>query len=511
MIDLDLDLRMWPRQKLILESEATEILMGGKMEGGKSYAGRAISCSFCLKIKGFTCTLIRKKYDDIISNHVEGIRGYRNMLAPMVENKLVVITEEDIKFKETQARIRFVHCQDARQLLSAPGIESQMLFIDEAPLLELELIEAFRTWVRMPIDMLEYVPDEWKKKLPFILYTGNPIGPSTDWFRENFVDARPHESIEEVHGFKRQFIESRPEENFSIDMAAHKGRIEAISDPRKRAALGGGDWAAWAGEYYPEFSPERHVLPNILPPSHWTHLRTFDAGYAEPFAFMQCAISDGQDFFDLNGEPQWIPRGSLLFYDEWYGCNPERTSEGLRMKNEDIAEGIYRRTQPEARNSPILADGVVFKEMGGKCIAQIFEDEFVKLGTRSQLVLANMARVPGWSQLRDRLIGVEYGSDGFRFPTIYFTRNCRFAIKYFPLLERHPSPQKREDAAEHGEPTHILDSIRFVCASFTFVRDAKISTSERFQKTITDINENKYANPSVKKILGNDFKRFFAP
>jgi hypothetical protein len=506
--EITLDLSLWPRQKLILETAGTEILFGGKMEGGKSYTGRILSILFCMHIKGFSATLIRTKHADIIKNHIQGFKGYRALLEPLVNEKLVSITDECVKFHQTGANINFVHCQDARQLLSAPGIESQMLFVDEAPLVDWELIEAFRTWVRMPDEMRAYIPQEWQHKLPFILYTGNPVGPSTDKFKELFIDARAPEVVEEVNGFKRQFIESRPEENFSIDMAAHRGRVANISDPRKRAALGEGNWSSWVGEYYPEFNPERHVLNYCIPPSHWTYIRSFDAGYNEPFAFMQCAISDGCDFYDIDGNAMWVPRGSLVFFDEWYGCDPERTAKGLHMNNDDIAEGIYKRTQPHARKSPILCDGVILKEMGGKTIAYAMEEKFSKLGTDGEVfILANMARIPGWSHLRDRLIGLEVGSEGFRFPTIYFTKNCKAAIKYFPLLQAHPT--KREDAAEHGEPTHILDAIRFVCASYTFAKDAKESVQNKFMNSIEDINNNKYAYPSMKEIIGKDMRKFF--
>lgn len=495
-----LDLGLHPRQLQALDTEATDILFGGQSEGGKSHFLRCALITYCLDIPNLQCALIRKKFADIANNHLSGRTGFRNLLAPLVELKKVDITQDGIKFWNG-SQIYFQHCQDERQFDSAQGVERQVLAIDEATQISERLIRMFRTWVRLPVEMEADIPEHWKGKFPKIICTANPIGPSVGYFRREYVQSRPHESIEKIYGFKRQYIPSSYRDNPSVNEEAHQGRMQGLGDPGLIKALDEGDWNAMIGEFFPEWAEERHVVPNLTPPSHWTRFRTFDWGTAEPFVVYWVAISDGQPFKDSEGKTRWFPRGSLVFYNEWYGCDENDPAKGNRMRNEDIAEGIDRRTEYGHRNSPILTDSLPFQDRGGQTIAQTFAETFRRLGCSATLTLGDTSRVTGWSQVRSRLIGREIDSnDTYRTPTIYFTEDCKYARDYIPALTRHPSESKKEDAAEHGEATHACDAIRLACMAHTIIKD-KVAP--------VDINKLFSPKPSAKSLIKSDYKRFF--
>lgn len=416
---------------------------------------------WCLAVPNLQCVLIRRKWADILANHLEGPAGFRALLAPLAAVGGVKITKEQITFKNGSV-ILFVHCQDERQFDSAQGTEKHVLVLDEATQISERLIRFFRTWCRMSREYRETLPVEWRDKFPRILYTANPFGPSAPFFRRAFVKARPYMAIEEIEGFKRQYIPSRAEDNPSIDLEQHRARLAGMHDPGLARALDLGDWDAPIGEYFPQWDETRHVAPDFIPPAGWFKFLTFDWGSAEPFCVLWWCVSDGQGFLDGSGRQRWFRRGALICYREWYGCDPEDPAKGVQMRNETIAAGIVQRT-PEKTSGLVVTDSLPFQDRGmsrgGKAynIADVFAD------AGCPLVRGNTARVHGWSQVRDRLIGI----DGD--PLLLIAESCRYVRDYLPAIGR--SSTNTEDAEEDGEATHAADCVRYACMTRPLVKD----------------------------------------
>lgn len=457
---IDLEYDLWPKQLQALNTDATELLFGGASEGGKSHFVRVALCTWCIGIENLQCVLIRKKYKDILANHVEGPTGFRKLLEPLIEERLVRITKDEIRFWNGSL-ITFVHCQDERQFDSAQGVEKHVLVIDEATQISERLIRFFRAWCRIPKEEQAKLPKEFRGKFPRIIYTANPIGASVGFFRRHFVFARPAYAIETIEGFRRQYIPSRYTDNLSVDEEAHKGRLAGIGDAAIAKALDVGDWSALAGDYFPEWDEDRHVVADFMPPPHWFKFRTLDLGYHEPTAVYWVAVSDGEPFQDGDGNERWFPAGALVFYREWYICNPEKPEEGLRLRNSDIARGILERTV-EATSGITLTDSLPFQDRGLEKNSQKYTvaDLFFDYGC--PLTRGNTARIHGWAQLRDRLVGEEL-SNGWCVPLIFFCESCRYARDYIPALGRNPNNE--EDAAEKGEATHAPDAVRLACTA----------------------------------------------
>lgn len=493
-MNVELNLGLWPRQLQAFETEATELLFGGATEGGKSHFIRVALVSWCLGIPGLQCVLIRKKFQDILDNHVEGPTGFRALLAPLIEGKAVKLTEADITFPNG-SRIAFTHCQDERQFNSAQGVEKHVLVIDEATQISERLIRFFRAWVRMPQEMKDALPPEYKGKFPRIIYTANPVGQSVPYFKRNFVEMCRDERVVPIDGFKRQYLLSRYTDNYSVDKEAHVGRLDGLGDANLAKALDQGDWNAITGEFFPEWDEDRHVIKYpFTVPSHWTRFGTFDWGTADPAAVYWLAVSDGEPFRDDNGKQRWLPRGALVVYREWYICDPLDPAKGARMRNEDMADGIVNRCDLGHEKIPFLTDSLPFQDRGGETIADVFRKRGVNL------IQGDTSRVPGWSQMRSRLHGIQIDSnDPLKYPLLYVTADCKYARDYIPALPRHPSETKKEDAAEHGEATHACDAIRLGCMAHTVIQDKKQPTQERIRRALS-------AKPTMQSItrrMGN--------
>jgi hypothetical protein len=227
------------------------------------------------------------------------------------------------------------------------------------------------------------------------------------------------------------------------------------------------DWDAITGEYFSEWSETRHVVADFFPPHHFYRFRAFDWGTADPAAVCYIAVSDGEPFKDQSGKMRWFPRGALLFYNELYLCDKTDPSKGARMRNEDMAQAILSASEYEHQNVITLTDSKPFQDMGGYSIAKIFADNGVVL------TMADTSRVPGWSQVRSRLIGKSIDTYSPKVPMIFFCERCTAARDYMPALTRHKSESKPEDAAEHGEATHICDCVRYGCqaSSHNLIKD----------------------------------------
>lgn len=488
MSETEIRWKLWPKQLACLLSAATEILFGGASSGGKSHLIRVALCVWCLSIPGLQCVLIRKKFADILSNHVEGRTGFKALLRPWIEAGEVSVTKQGIRFKNG-SNIDFLHCQDERQFDSAQGVERHVVVIDEATQIGERLIRFFRTWCRMTTEMQATLPPEWQGKFPRLLYTANPIGASVGFFRRQFIAPRKPFEIERVQGFLRQYIPSKVEDNKSADLEAFEGRMDGIGDAAIAHALREGDWESPTGDFYPEWDEDRHVIPNFTPDDHWFRFRTYDWGTRDPSVCYWWATSPGE----MVGN-KWIPRGALVAYREWYICADDDQSVGRRMRNEDMRDGILARTEPEFKHQPTLTDSLPFQDRGGETIAEVFKNK----GEGVKLTEADTSRIPGWSQLRARLIGIQPDSNNpYRYPMIYFTESCRAARDYIPALTRHPSENKKEDAQEHGEATHACDAIRYACLAHKVIRDAPEPDERIIKKELESLAK----RPTMKRII----------
>lgn len=448
---------------------ATELLFGGASEGGKSYFGRVALILWCGAIPNLQCFIFRKHYADAIGNHMAGPTSFREMLRELERDKLVKFTENEVSFYNG-ATISMHGLLLDKDLEKHMGREKHVLWFEESTQILERHIKGLRAWVRMPREM-KVLLDEQLKGLypkmspaercglfPRILHTTNPIGTSVGYFRRGFVTGKVpgeyHWAPESDGGFLRQYIPSLITDNLSADPVAQRKRLSGLGDIVATALITG-SWEAPGGDYFPEYNDQLHAIPDFVPPAHWFKYRTFDWGGSDPFAVYWFAVSDGEPFFDHNGSERWYPRGALIVYREWYGCNPEEPAKGLNMRNEDIARGIVERT-PEKTCGVTFSDGFPFSDRGGSKNGQVYTmaDTFAEHG--APLTRGNLARVYGWTELRARLQGVD------QIPMIYIMRSCQYARSYIPALPRHPT--NSEDAAEHGESTHSCDALRLGCA-----------------------------------------------
>jgi hypothetical protein len=451
MSQLALDLNLHPKQGVALLSKATEILYGGAAGGGKSFLMRVMAIMFCSAIPGLQVYIFRRISADLIKNHMEGPKGLRAMLAPWVMQGFVTIVESEIRFWNG-SKIYLCHCEHEKNIYNYQGAEIHLLLIDEITHFTESMYRFLRNRVRM---VGITVPPQYAGMFPRILCGGNPGNIGHLWVKAAFVDAGAEMQLRRMPanegGMLRQYIPARLEDNPSMadDDPGYEGRLEGLGSAALVKAMRFGDWNVIEGAYFDCWDPEKHVIRPFEIPKHWFRFRGFDWGSSKPFATLWLAVSDGS-------VPS-IPKGALVAYREYYGASAPNV--GLKMQLEDVARAILAKELGDADDQgrkPLgVADPAIFAEDGGPSQAETM----ARVGC--QWKRGDNKRVPGWSQVRDRLLG----EDGR--PMLYFFSNCVNVIRTLPALQHDEN--RPEDVDTDGED-HIADALRYACMARPYLR-----------------------------------------
>lgn len=290
-------------------------------------------------------------------------------------------------------------------------------------------------------------------KFKRIRASANPGGPGHEWVKEYFGIGRyPKGRVlltpEDGSGMTRMFLPSRVQDN-RILLDADPGyvaRLQSLGSPELVRAWLEGDWNVVQGAYFPEFTPQKHVIRPFEIPSDWPRFRAMDWGSAAPFAVYWAAMSDGS----VAPDGKVYPKGALIVYREWYGA--KSANVGIKATAEEVALGIVERTPDWEKISDMVIDPAAFAMNGGPSIA---ERMMMAVGGKNlSMRRGDNKRIPGWDQVRERLKG---NGDA---PMLYFFSTCQHAIRTIPSLQHDLT--KAEDVDTEGED-HAADAIRYLC------------------------------------------------
>lgn len=456
-LDVPFNLDLHDRQLDAYWSDATEILYGGAAGGGKSHLMRTCAVTWCLGVPGLQVYLFRRIQPDLIKNHIEGPKGLRALLAPLVNLRLVTIIEDEIRFWNG-SKIYLCHCKDEKDRFKYLGAEIHVLLIDELTTFTDVIYRFLRGRVRA---VGLNLPPELKGRFPRILCSSNPGNIGHHWVKAAFIDGvtpmELRQMPDEEGGMVRQYIPAKLGDNPSMaqDDPHYRSRLRGLGSPALVKAMEDGDWNVVAGAYFPEFSTERHVIAPFEIPKHWVRIRAADWGSAKPFSIGWYAVSDG--------EFASIPRGALVKYREWYGMAKGQPNVGLKLTAEEVADGIVSRQLPNEQAELSVMDPAAFTADGGPSIAE-------RMATHAKVyfIRADNARVArsgamgGWDALRSRLKGDEDGR-----PMLYFFNTCVDTIRTLPALQHD---ELRPEDVDTDSEDHAGDETRYACMSRPWVR-----------------------------------------
>lgn len=468
----NLNLDLHAKQAIAFESEATEILYGGAAGGGKSHLMRVAAIIWCSMIPGLQVYLFRRIRDDLVKNHMEGPKGFRSMLAGWVLCGFVKIVDDEIRFWNG-SRIYLCHCKDEKDVYKYQGAEIHVLIIDELT----HFTEAMYRFLRNRLRMVGIVvPAQFAGKFPRILAGANPGNVGHLWVKATFVDQAETYDIRQMPpeegGMKRQFIPALLEDNPSMetDDPGYEQRLQGLGSKELVEAMRYGNWDVVEGAFFDCWDPQRHVVRPFEVARDWLRFMSGDWGSAKPFSFGWWAVvTDDYRATNKNGKTLLLPRGCMVRYREWYGCQPMKPNTGLKLHADAVARGIAEREAKDpVKPTYRVLDPAAFAEDGGPSIANAMlttKPTGIAFRPADNARVSQRGAMGGWDQMRSRLVG---NADGH--PMIVTFSTCHDSIRTIPALQHDNA--RPEDLDSDGED-HAADEWRYGCMSRPWARPAK--------------------------------------
>lgn len=450
----EINLKLHSKQSLAFKSKATEILYGGAAGGGKSHLMRVALIIWCSAIAGLQVYLFRRISKDLISNHMEGPNGFRNMMAPWVRYNFCRIVDNEVRFWNG-SKIFLCHCQHEKNMYDYDGVEIHVLVIDELTHFTEKIYRFLRGRVRAV--GLPELPSKLKGVFPRILCGTNPGNIGHLWVKKAFIDNADPLKIRQMPptegGMLRQYIPALLEDNPSMteDDPTYEAKLQGLGNDALVKAKRYGIWDIIEGAYFECWDKEKHVIQPFAIPKHWLIFRAFDWGSAKPFSVGWYAMSDGY----TTKEKLYIPPGAMIKVREWYGCQPDKEDVGLKLTVEQVAAGIKER-DVGLNIKYSKADPAIFAEDGGPSMAERFALKGVYFDRAVNKRVSTKGALGGWDLMRSRLIG----ADGI--PMLYFFSTCKDSIRTIPALLHDPN---RPEDVDTKMEDHAADETRYACSS----------------------------------------------
>jgi len=337
-----------------------------------------------------------------------------------------------------------------------------------------------------------------------MIATANPGGPGHAWVKARYIDPSPlgYKIIgEEVDTLDpktnelikksvyRTFIPSKVTDNKKLVESdpGYVGRLAQTGSEQLVKAWLTGDWNIVDGAYFPEFSVPKHVIRSTSPPDWWMRFRCGDWGSASPFAIYWVAVAS-----EAWNSPcgKLIPKGALVFYREWYGCDEDNAgnfipNKGCRMFAEEVGAGVAKREKGDPKITYGVLDPSAFAQDGGYSIAERIFRGSRQVRGKVMFRRGDNSRTSGWDTIRARLVGEEHEMHGDKHPMIYFMDCCPHIIRTLPMLQH--DEKNPEDCDTDGED-HAPDAVRYGCMSRPYA--AKTPAKAKKMTDITHVTMN---------------------
>jgi hypothetical protein len=339
-----------------------------------------------------------------------------------------------IKFP-SGAIIRTGHLKDDQAYTKYQGHEYQRILIEE--LTQIPSEESYLKLIsscRSTIDGLE----------ARVFCTANPGGKGHQWVKQRFIDGhKPKVAFKKKSENRyRMYIPATIDNNPTLieKDPEYVNFLENLPEPL-RSAWRFGDWDIFAGQYFTDWNPKMHVIPEGLA-EKFGYGKEFnkryigiDWGFAAPFACIWLEVT---------------PQNTVFAYRELYGTERHPSEWGLDIMNRTGDEEIFMSLgDPSmwARN-PMSWNAAHNPMHTDKSIALALA-EFVP-----NLVPANNSRVIGWRNMA-QLMHHKKG----KLPNFFIIDGkCPNLTRTIPNMIRD---EKNPEDIDTTLEDHICDAVRY--------------------------------------------------
>jgi len=426
------------------------LLYGGAMGGGKSYFLRWALVLLLIKWfkekkkRGIRVGLFCEDYPTLRDRHLSKIKyEFPDWLGVLKWGANEFHLSSDLG----EGVICFRNLDDPSKYRSA---EFAAIAIDELTQNKEEVFTFLRTRLRWP----------GIKDTKFLAGT-NPGGVGHNWVKKIWFDKQFEPGEKEADKFF--FVPATAYDNPYLD-ESYYAALEGLP-PKLRKAYLEGNWEIFAGQYFSEWNPQKHICEPFPIPISWPRFRSYDHGRENP----ACCL-----WFALDYE------GRVWCYRELYvrGWNADQIAREINK----LSEGenyVYS-----------VADPSIFAKMGhGETIAEVF--------ARNGIVFipASNKRIDGWNAVHQYLYW-----DEKTLPKIMFFKTCLNTIRTLPTLVH--DEKKPEDLDTRGED-HAADALRYFLQTLRERKGPKPLTE--VEKKLLKLKQESSFLKNLDKFYGGEF------
>ena len=426
---MKLTLSVTAKQRRFIEADEGEVLFGGAAGGGKSFGQMVDALLFALKYPGSKQLVLRRTFAELDKSLIRtGLALFPRELYSFNSST------HTGKFKNGSC-IDFGYCATENDVYQYQSAEYDVIRFDELT----HFTEAQYVYLISRVRGANSFPKQIKSST-------NPGGVGHSWVKARFVSPSPPDrGFLGEDGMRRIFIPSRLDDNCFLSRADpdYKKRLMALPE-RERRALLYGEWDIFEGQYFSEFSRERHVCEPFCIPDGWRKYRTIDYGL-DRLACLWIAIS---------------PAGVAYVYREYCESN---------LPIGDACLAIRARSPSEEDIYATLAPPDLFSrsQETGKTKAALFSEGGISFTKTSN------DRETGWLAIKELLADRGEGARLKIFST------CTELIRCLPslIIDR---VRPTDCSNEPHEITHAPDALR----GFAIFYARPAATEERVNKRI---------------------------
>jgi phage terminase large subunit len=405
-----------PRQAEFFSSIGRHIAYGGARGGGKSWAVRRKCVMMAMRYAGLKILLLRRTLPELRENHIQPL------LAELTGFAKYNDTDKTFTFPNG-SRLVLGYCDAEKDVYRYQGQEYEIVCFEEATHFTESQIQFLWTCNRSTRRDIK----------PRCYYTANPGNVGHQWFKRLFID-RIYQGMENPDDFV--FIPAKVYDNTVLmeSNPEYVKTLEALPEDMRRAMLDG-DWDVFAGQYFPEFRREIHVIKPFNMPDYWHRFRSLDYG------------------LDMTACYWWAvdTHGKCYIYRELHqpGLTLSQAASKILEMTPDSENISYTVASPDlwARRQETGQSGM---------------EIMIKAGMTG-LRRADNARVPGWRALREYLIPYK---DEFELMTarLLIFDHCTNLTRCLPLLQ-HDEHNPEDAADKPHDITHGPESCRYGISS----------------------------------------------
>ena len=450
---MNFKLSVTKKQKQFIDAKEDEVLFGGAAGGGKSYGQMVDAMLFALKYPKSKQLVLRRTFSELDKS--------------LIRTSLSLFPKEIYSFNSSNhtgkfkngSIIDFGYCATENDVYQYQSAEYDCIRFDELT----HFTKAQYIYLISRVRGANSFPKQIKSST-------NPGGIGHSWVKERFIDSSiDGKGFMGKDGMRRIFIPSLLKDNcfLASSDSDYEKRLLALPD-RERRALLHGDWNIFDGQYFSEFSTEKHVTEAFEIPKHWRKYRAIDYGL-DRLCCLWIAIS---------------PDRRVYVYREYCESNlPISASAKAILERTPGGEDIYATLAP-----PDLWSR---SQESGKTKASLFGEFGVAFTKTSN------DRETGWLAIKELLCDTGSGA------RLQIFSNCTEIIRCLPALcvdKIRPT----DCANEPHEITHAPDALRGFAIFYT--APAKNEAARELHPWTRDMWEDYYsADEEVKKYLKHKY------